>query len=248
MTLSVLRSILILIALLFRQHNRVSTTQSLVGCGLGWIMIMLTIGNIMVRAQDVPGAATANVEEQKWNWHVQNTDIVQGDPGFHAKYSGPNSLNNHGEVQETVSLDLYAGIRLWRGAEAHVDGLMWQGFGLSQTVGVEGFPNGEAFKFGTQVPNFTFARLFIRQTIGFGGQWEDVPDGELTLAGKQDVSRLTLTIGRFSAKDIFDNNAYANDPRTQFMNWALMANATWDYPADTVGFTTGLALELNQPK
>ncbi len=79
---------------------------------------MLTIGDIIVRAQDVPGAATANVEEQKWNWHVQNTDIVQGDPGFHAKYSGPNSLNNHGEVRETVSLDLYAGIRLWRGAEA----------------------------------------------------------------------------------------------------------------------------------
>jgi high affinity Mn2+ porin len=74
-----------------------------------------------------------------------------------------------------------------------------------------------------------------------------VLDDQLTLAGKQDISRLTLTLGRFSAKDIFDNNAYANDPRTQFMNWSLMANEAWDYPADALGYTTGLAVELNQP-
>jgi high affinity Mn2+ porin len=51
-----------------------------------------------------------------------------------------------------------------------------------------------------------------------------------------------------SAKDIFDNNAYANDPRTQFMNWSLMANEAWDYPADSLGFITGMALELNLPR
>lgn len=187
-------------------------------------------------------------DEQNWNWHVQNTDIVQGYPGFPAKYSGPNSLPSGGQTRETVSLDLLAGLRLWHGAEAHIDGLMWQGFGLGNTEGAEGFPNGEAVKLGTEVPNGTIARLFIRQTIGLGGEQEDVSDDQLTLAGKQDISRLTFTIGRFSATDIFDNNAYAGDPRNQFMNWALMANATWDYPMDTVGYTTGLAVELNQPK
>jgi high affinity Mn2+ porin len=50
-----------------------------------------------------------------------------------------------------------------------------------------------------------------------------------------------------SAKDIFDNNAYANDPRTQFLNWALMANEAWDYPADSLGYMTGLAAELYLP-
>jgi len=80
-----------------------------------------------------------------WNWHVQNTDIVQGYPGFPAKYSGPNSLPNGGETRETVSLDVMAGVRLWRGAEAHIDGMMWQGFGVNNTLGVDGFPNGEAF-------------------------------------------------------------------------------------------------------
>ena len=92
-----------------------------------------------------PGKA-AEIPEEIWNWHVQNTDIVQGDPGFPARYSGPNSLNSRGEIQDTVSLDLFAGLRLWRGAEAHLDGLVWQGFGLSKTRGIEAFPNGEAYR------------------------------------------------------------------------------------------------------
>jgi high affinity Mn2+ porin len=183
----------------------------------------------------------------RWNWHAQNTDIVQYHPGFPSQYSGPNSLSSANEVKETVSIDLLAGARLWPGAEAHADGLMWQGFGFSKTLGVEGFPNGEAFRLGTDVPNVNLARLFIRQTIGLGGEQEAVQDGPLQLAGRQDVSRITLTLGKLSAKDIFDNNAYANDPRTQFMNWALMANEAWDYPADSLGYTTGLAVELNQP-
>lgn len=181
-----------------------------------------------------------------WNWHVQNTDIVQGYSGFGSKYSGPNSLPAGGQTRETVSLDLMAGVRLWRGAEAHLDGLMWQGFGVGKTLGVDGFPSGEAFRFGTAVPNGAITRLFLRQTIGLGGAQEDVPDDQLTLAGKQDVSRLTFTLGRFSVKDVFDNNAYANDPRTQFMSWSLMANEAWDYPADAIGYTTGMAVEWNQ--
>ena len=128
-----------------------------------------------------------------------------------------------------------------------MDGLLWQGFGLSKTLGVEGFPNGEAFRLGTKVPNVTIARLFVRQTIGLGGEQENVEDDQLHLGGKQDVSRITLTLGKMSVKDIFDNNAYANDPRTQFMNWGLMANEAWDYPADSLGYETGFAIELNQP-
>jgi high affinity Mn2+ porin len=189
-----------------------------------------------------------NAPVQNWNWHVQNTDIVQGDPGFPAKYSGQNSLNSKGEVQETVTLDLFAGVRLWRGAEAHMDFLMWQGYGLSSTYGIEAFPNGDAYKAGTETPYFNFARLFIRQTIGLGGKQEDVPDDQLDLAGKRDISRLTFTIGRFSPLDICDYNTYANDPHTQFMNWAMMGNISWDYGQDTIGYTTGFAVELNQPK
>ena len=120
--------------------------------------------------------------------------------------------------------------------------------GLAKTLGIEGFPNGEAYRFGTQVPNVNFTRVFVRQVIGLGGEQEMVADDAFHLAGPQDISRVTVTLGKFSAKDVFDNNAYANDQRTQFLNWGLVANEAWDYPADSIGFTTGLAVELNQPQ
>src|ERR1035441_3662684 len=50
---------------------------------------------------------------ENWNWHAQNTDIVQYHPGFPASYSGPNSLSSASEAKETVSLDLY-GRPPWR--------------------------------------------------------------------------------------------------------------------------------------
>lgn len=221
----------------------IATKLLLAGVGVTFLL-----GWGALSAQDSPETnAISTVAAQAWNWHAQNTDILQGYPGFPAKYSGPNSLQSGGQVRETVSLDLLAGARLWPGAEAHVDGLMWQGFGVSHTLGVEAFPNGEGFRLGTAIPNVTFARLFLRQTFGFEGEQERVADGPLQLAGTQDVSRITLTLGKISAKDIFDNNAYANDPRTQFMSWALMANEAWDYPADSLGFMTGFAAEFNQP-
>ena len=210
------------------------------------VAALLAGGGLVLPAAAQPDTNASAAAAQNWNWHVQNTDIVQGYPGFASAYTGANSLPAGGQTRESVSLDLMAGLRLWPGAEAHVDGLMWQGFGVNNTLGVDGFPNGEAFRLGTAVPNVNIPRLFIRQTIGLGGEQEDVANDQFTLAGKQDISRLTFTLGRFSAKDIFDNNAYANDPRTQFMNWALMANEAWDYPADALGYINGFAAELNQ--
>jgi high affinity Mn2+ porin len=185
---------------------------------------------------------------RRWNFHIQNTYVIQGDLRFPAKYSGPNSLNSQGEAQETATLDFFFGARLWRGGEAHLDFLAWQGFGLSQTFGIEAFPNGDAYKAGTRIPNYTIAHLLIRQTIFLGGKQEYLPDDQLTLAGKQEISRLTFSIGRLSPLDICDNNIYAHDPHTQFMNWAMMGNLTWDYGQNTVGYTTGAGVELNQPK
>ena len=198
----------------------------------------------VLRAADASGTN----EEQRWNWHLQNTAIFQYHPRFTAPYAGPNSLEDARKGCETVSLDALGGARLWAGAEVHVDALLWQGHGLSDTVGLEGFPNGEGSRVGTDGPNMTISRLFLRQTIGFGGAQENVEEDLYHLAGQQDVSRLTLTAGKMSVKDIFDGNAYANDPRTQFLNWALMANEAWDIPADALGYTTGFAAELNQPQ
>jgi high affinity Mn2+ porin len=129
-----------------------------------------------------------------------------------------------------------------------LDGLFWQGFGFNHTLGIEAFPNAESYKLGNRAGNITPARVFIRQTIGLGGDQEPVADDAFHLGGQQDISRLTLTVGQISVLDIFDQNSYAGDPTSQFMNWALTGNEAWDYPANSMGFITGFAAELNQPQ
>lgn len=192
---------------------------------------------------------------EKYNLHYQYTLTGMGYPSFSARYTNPaylvfgtgSSLPTQGQARETQSTDLYFGYRLGFNTEFHIDTLFWQGYGLNNTYGIDDFPDGEAFKVGVRYPHFSIARFFLRKTINLGGgkNEEPVEDDELTLRGQQDTDHITITIGRYSVKDIFDNNQYANDPRTQFMNWSLMANAIYDYPADALGFTTGVAIEWN---
>ncbi|MFX6846233.1 hypothetical protein ABTH17_19315, partial [Acinetobacter baumannii] len=43
--------------------------------------------------------------------------------------------------------------------------------------------------------------------------------------------------------DVVDDNAYAKDPRTQFMNWSNWTYAAYDYAADARGFGWGFVGE-----
>jgi high affinity Mn2+ porin len=209
------------------------------------ICILLSIGALIpipAAAQDA--APSPSPDNQNWDLHFQSTLIGQGALPFAAEYSGPNSLEPHGEVKDTLSLDVTGGVRAWHGGEFYADILMWQGYGLSNTLGAAGFPNGEAFRIGKTYPDASVSRAFFRETMGMGGGEETVEDSAFELGGSRDQRRLTLTVGHLSAKDIFDTNTYANEPRSQFMNWALMANLAWDYPANTLGFTNGAAVEF----
>ena len=55
------------------------------------------------------------------------------------------------------------------GAEIWINPEIDQGFGLSNTEGVAGFPNGEGAKVGKVDPYLRLQRLFLRQTIDLGG-------------------------------------------------------------------------------
>ena len=112
-------------------------------------------------------------------------------------------------------------------------------------MGVAGFPNGEITRVGVVAPTPYFARLYYQHTIGFGGEQEKVEDGPNLVAGMRDVDRLTITVGKFSATDIVDDNRYSHDPRSQFLNWSLMYNGAWDYPANVRGYTFGVAFDRN---
>lgn len=61
---------------------------------------------------------------------------------------------------------------------------------------------------------------------------------------KQPVSYVSLTMGKFGIADFFDLNKYSHDPRRQFLNWALMNNGAWDYPANTRGYTWAAIIEI----
>ena len=89
---------------------------------------------------------------EAWAIHGQITNVTQGHPRFTSPYSGTNSLIANGRTEETTDVTLYAGVRLWRGAEFWINPEIDQGFGLSNTVGMAGFPSGEAYKIGANVP------------------------------------------------------------------------------------------------
>jgi high affinity Mn2+ porin len=180
------------------------------------------------------------------NLHAQSTFLWQGYPPFRSPYQGPNSLPGSGEGRETWDATLYAGVRLWQGAELWVNPEIDQGFGLADTLGIAGFPSGEAYKVGFSDPYARLPRTFIRQTIDLGGGAEKVEAGANQFAGSETANRLVLTVGKFAVTDVFDNNKYAHDPRNDFMNWALADTGTFDYAADAWGYTYGGAAEWYQ--
>ena len=106
------------------------------------------------------------------------------------------------------------------------------------------FPNSEAFKIGLTEPYARLNRAFIRQTIDLGGDVEKVPADLMQFAGTQTSDRLVVTAGRFSVVDIFDTNKYANNPKTQFLNWAGAFSLPLDFGNDAWIYTWGAAAEL----
>jgi len=176
----------------------------------------------------------------------QSTYLAQAYPSFNAPYSGANSLSPGAQAKATWSNSLYINARLWDGGEMYFNPELVQGFGLSDTVGLGGFSSGEAQKSNFPYPRFNPSRLYLRQTFGFGGEQETLESGPNQLGGKADISRLTVQVGKFAVLDVFDGNAYAKDPRKDFMNWAIWAPGAFDYSADKVGLSYGATAELNQ--
>jgi len=192
-------------------------------------------------AQQPPAA------DPSWTLHAQTTFIDQMHPGFAAPYSGANSLDPNQEIRHTLSLTLFLGHALWRGAALYFDPEVTQGGGLSNTTGVAGFPNGEGSRASSASPQYDTARLFIRQVLNLGGASARVDDDQNQVAQAEEENRLTFTLGKMSATDAFDNNAYSHDARTQFLNWSLVDEGAWDYPSDAKGYTGGFTAEWTLP-
>lgn len=194
-----------------------------------------------------PVSVAPNTEApEAWNAHGQLTFVAQSHKRFNSPYAGENSLYAGSSTKETLDLTLFIGARLWPGGEFYLNPEIDQGFGLSNTVGVAGFPSGEAYKVGRSNPYFRLNRAFVRHGYDLGGDEAHVESGPNSLAGTRTKNNITLTVGKFSVVDIFDNNAYAHDPRADFLNWSVIDAGAFDYAADAWGYTYGAAIEWAQ--
>jgi high affinity Mn2+ porin len=198
-----------------------------------------TAGKAPITTQATPDADLVN-------FHGQATFSAQTYPAFHAPYDGTNSLPGRPRPAEIFDATLYAGLRLWQGAEFWFVPEIDQGFGLASTHGVAGFTSAEAYKVGAAFPYARIHRAFIRETIDLGGESENVDADITTFAGKQTENRFVLTVGRFSVVDVFDTNKYANNAKLDFLNWSHVNTGTFDYAADGWGYTWGAAAEWYQ--
>jgi high affinity Mn2+ porin len=190
-------------------------------------------------------SAAVAAEDEDWAVHGQATVIEQYHPGFRSPFRGANSLDPGSRGNETVNATAYLGARPWDGAEVWANGEIDQGFGLSDTLGVAAFTNGQGSKVGKAEPYFRLHRLFFRQTFDLAGEMEDVAPAANQLGASRSHDNLVITLGKFGTVDVFDANSYAHDPANDFLNWAVIDTGSFDYAADAWGYTYGAAVEWN---
>ncbi|HEV3196431.1 MAG TPA: carbohydrate porin [Bryobacteraceae bacterium] len=180
-----------------------------------------------------------------WNLYYQATSIGQYHGTFHSPYSGPFSLQDYPEKDVSLTTTLFFGLRLEKNTLLYFNPEIAGGRGFSGVNGMANPSNGELPRVASATPKPYLARLYLSHDFGFGDRMEPVESDANQLAGQRPMTRYTVTLGRFTVTDFFDNNRYSHDPRTQFLGWAVMYNGAWDYPADVRGYTWGWVHEFH---
>src|SRR5262245_7554175 len=190
------------------------------------------------------GAQSIAPELENVAVHAQTTFISQYAFPFRAPYQGANSLASNAG-REGWDVTLYAGFRPWQGAEIWINPEIDQGFALSDFHGVAAFVNNDPSK-GASFPFARIQRAYFEQTINLGGEIQKVEADLNQFATTRTANRLVFTAGKFAVGDVFDLNKYAQDARTDFMNLGVVSTGTFDYAADTFGYTYGATAEWYQ--
>jgi len=202
-------------------------------------------------------SADAHDAPELYSVHAQTTHVVQAYPRFRALYDGPNSFPSGGKANEGSTTNLFLGLRLWEGGAAYLNPEVDQGYGLANSVGAAAYVNSAVAKVGRAAPYMRFQRYFLRQIIGLnedgakerdseGSRSEVLESTQNQISGKVDKDRIIITLGKFAVGDVFDDNVYAHDPTTGFLNFAFNTMGAFDYAADAWGYTYGLAVEWKQ--
>ena len=92
-------------------------------------------------------------QNENWNLHFQATVVPQAHGPFSSAYqfSGDpthQSLSADPEFETSYTSTLYGGVKAWRGAEFYANPEFSGGKGISQSMGIAGFTNGEIYRVG----------------------------------------------------------------------------------------------------
>jgi high affinity Mn2+ porin len=185
-------------------------------------------------------------QPETWNIYLQATSVGQRHGSFPSPYVGPLSLVGYGERDASLTATVFMGWR-WHHTQVYFDPEIAGGRGFSATNGIANFTNGEITRAASATPKPYIARLYVTHDFGFGDERETFTSDANQLAGSRPATRYSVTAGRFTLTDFFDNNRYSHDPRTQFLGWATMYNGAWDYAADVRGYTWGWVHEFHTP-
>ena len=171
--------------------------------------------------------------------------ISQWHPAFHSPYSGRNSLS--GDAQDATSrvLTLFTGLRLTSTTELLCDVQETGGHGIGEALGVAGFTNLDVVRNPTLSKAPYIARLMWHQIIPLSHEKAGSQRTPYSLFRQLPERRIEIRFGKFSMADFFDFNSYGTDSNLQFMNWTVDNAGTYDYAADTRGFTFAAMAEYH---
>lgn len=174
--------------------------------------------------------------------------IHQQNPGFFAKYSGPNSFIAEREKATSRVLTLYTGVRVTNSTDILLDVESSGGQGLSQALGLAGFVNLDVVRNPTLGSTPYLARFLVHQTIALSEETVMTDPTFLSLASEKPEKRIEIYAGKMTIPDFFDINSSGSDSHLQFMNWTLDNNGGYDYAADTRGYTYGIVGAYQSPR
>jgi high affinity Mn2+ porin len=190
-----------------------------------------------------PEAMLPHFKDTRFWLSGQMNFIFQAHPDFHAAYSGQNSLSPHYEKATSRVMTLYTGVRLNNSTEILVDIEEAGGAALSTGLGLAGNTDLDIVRnpLLSKVPYL--GRGMIHKVFALSKDKIENQRSFLSLFDELPRRRLEIRFGKFSMPDFFDQNSVGSDTHFQFNNWTLDNNGTWDYAADTRGYTVGFVAD-----
>ncbi len=183
---------------------------------------------------------------------MQFNGVYQNVPSFHSPYEAPNSFRTEDGkgIDFTQVYGLYLGSQLASTLEAYLDLEYFRGNGVSNGTGLGGYVNGDVIRAGSSDLSKEpyVARLYLRYLLPLSSETEKIERSMDQLPGEQPVARWEIKIGKLTLTDDFDQNRYANNNRTQFLNYDFLYNTAWDYASDTRGYSYGFVTAVVQTR